>query len=62
MPRFLKGAAHPGYCVLHISFKILALASYLVLGLLISDSTFCFLIVIILSAMDFWIVKNITGR
>jgi len=48
--------------MLHIAFKLLAMASYLVLGLLIDDKTFCFLIVIILSAIDFWLVKNVTGR
>ena len=62
VPRFLKGAAHPGYCMLHIGFKLLALVCYLILGLLIDDKTFCFLVVIILSAIDFWLVKNVTGR
>ena len=62
VPRFLKGAAHPGYCMLHIGIKIAALLCYLILGLLIDDKTFCFLIVIILSAIDFWVVKNLTGR
>ena len=62
IPRFLQGAAHPGYCMLHIVFKISALASYILLGLLIDDKTFCFLVVIILSALDFWLVKNVTGR
>jgi len=62
VPKFLRGAAHPGYCMLHIGFKLAALACYLILGLLIDDKTFCFLIVIILSAIDFWLVKNVTGR
>ena len=62
VPRFLQGAAHPGYCMLHIAFKLAAVASYLILGLLVDDKTFCFLIVIILSAIDFWLVKNVTGR
>ena len=62
MPRFLNKAAHPGYCMLHIGFKLIALLCYLVLGLLIDDKTFCFLVVIIVSAVDFWIVKNVTGR
>ena len=48
--------------MLHIAFKLGALASYILLGLLIDDKTFCFLIVIILSAIDFWLVKNVTGR
>lgn len=62
VPRFLHGANHPGYCMLHIGFKLLALVCYLILGLLIDDKTFCFIIVIILSAIDFWLVKNVTGR
>ena len=62
VPRFLQGAAHPGYCMLHIGFKLAALICYLILGILIDDKTFCFLVVIILSALDFWVVKNITGR
>ena len=62
VPRFLKGAAHPFYCMLHLGFKLAALTCYLILGLLIDDKTFCFLVVIILSALDFWVVKNITGR
>lgn len=62
VPRFLQGSAHPGYCILHLVFKILALICYLILGLLIDDKTFCFLVVIILSAIDFWVVKNVTGR
>ena len=62
VPRFLKGSAHPFYCMLHLGFKLLALVCYLILGIFINDKTFCFLVVIILSAIDFWIVKNITGR
>lgn len=48
--------------MVHMGFKLAALISYLILGLMIDDKTFCFLIVIILSAIDFWIVKNVTGR
>ena len=62
VPRFLQGAAHPGYCMLHLSFKLAALVFYLILGLFMDDKTFCFLIVIILSALDFWVTKNLTGR
>merc|ERR1712117_462539 len=62
VPRFLQGAAHPGYCMLHLAFKLAALVFYLILGLFMDDKTFCFLIVIILSAFDFWVTKNLTGR
>ena len=62
VPRFLKGAAHPGYCMLHVGVKLLALFFYIFLGLFLADKTFCFLVVIIVSAIDFWLVKNVTGR
>lgn len=27
-----------------------------------ADKTLCFIVVVILSAFDFWVVKNLTGR
>ena len=62
VPRFLQGAAHPGFAALHLGFKLGAVLSYIMLGLLVNDKTFCFIVVIILSAIDFWVVKNLTGR
>jgi len=62
VPTFLQGAAHPGFCMLHLGFKVAALFFYLILGIFMDDKTFCFLIVVILSAMDFWVTKNLTGR
>ena len=61
-PKFLQGAAHPGFCILHLVFKVLAIAAYLLLGLVMNDKTFCFILVVTLCALDFWVVKNLTGR
>ena len=61
-PKFLKGASHPGFCILHLVFKVLAISAYLLLGLLLDDKTFCFILVVSLCALDFWVVKNLTGR
>ena len=61
-PEFLKKAAHPGVCLWHIFFKSLAILSYFFLGIFVSNKALSFIIIIILSAFDFWVVKNITGR
>jgi len=33
-----------------------------VLGMVLSDKTICFIIVTTLCVIDFWVVKNLTGR
>ena len=48
-------------CIATFAFKGLALFFYLIIGSLISTIT-TFIIVIILSSLDFWVVKNVTGR
>lgn len=62
MPKFLIGAAHPRFCLLHMSFKVIAIVLYIVLGIFLTDKTLIFIIVTILDVFDFWVVKNITGR
>ena len=62
VPKFLANSAHPGFCILHLTFKTLALASFLLLGMIMDDKTFCFIFVVSLCAIDFWVVKNLTGR
>ena len=34
-PKFLEGASHPGFCILHLIFKVAAIASYVLLGLFV---------------------------
>jgi len=65
--QILKGAAHPVACIFHCIFKILALFLYIFNGLFFANNkgvnfitiTVC---CILLLAMDFWVVKNVTGR
>ena len=57
----LKKAAHPLACVATFGFKILAMFFYLIIGNFISN-IITFIIVIMLCSIDFWVVKNITGR
>lgn len=61
-PKFLDGSSHPGFCMLHLGFKLAAFLSYILLGLFVSGKSLVFIVVMILSAFDFWVVKNITGR
>ena len=43
-------------------FKGMALIFYIFFGLFVEDKTLCYIIVITLNAMDFWTVKNVSGR
>lgn len=38
------------------------MASYLVVNMVVNNEAFTFIVVILLSAADFWTVKNVTGR
>lgn len=65
--QILKGAAHPVACIFHCIFKMLSLFLYIFNGLFFANKkgvnfitiTVC---CILLLAMDFWVVKNVTGR
>ena len=48
--------------MLHFAFKLAAITSYLVLNIIVGDMIFVYIVVLILVALDFWVVKNITGR
>ena len=59
---FLKYAHNPGIVFFTIFFKGLAIFLFLFLGIFgISDSSI-FIIVVLLNSLDFWFVKNISGR
>lgn len=65
-PSFLKTARHPLICIFHLLFKALALIAFL-LGSFIfggwgGDYVFTFVTTTVFLSMDFWTVKNITGR
>lgn len=53
---------HPWAAMFHIIFKSLALLFYLFGGLFGQDFISTFVAVILLISMDFWVVKNVTGR
>ncbi len=49
-------------CLFHVIFKSLALSFYLFFGIFSSNKVLCYIFVIIFNAVDFWTVKNVTGR
>ena len=53
---------HPMAALFHILFKSLALMIYLFGGIFGNDFKSTFVAVILLISMDFWVVKNVTGR
>lgn len=65
-PGFLKTARHPFVCIFHLFFKALALTTFLfgsfLFGGWTGDYVFSFVTTTIFLSMDFWTVKNITGR
>ncbi|OEH73917.1 transmembrane protein [Cyclospora cayetanensis] len=68
MSDLFQGAAHPGVCFFHLFFKVLALISYLfgsfLFGFSYGDADFVisFILTLVLLSLDFWTVKNVSGR
>ena len=59
---FLQHAANPGIVLFTLLFKVLAVVSFLLLGIFGVSDALVFIIVVILNAFDFWFVKNVSGR
>jgi len=59
---FLEQAAHPITCVFHALFKILVLLVYINGRYIAGSYVPTFIFVTVFAALDFWTVKNITGR
>ena len=59
---FLKSANNPGVCFFHVIFKITGILFYLILNFFINTEIATFIIIMIINAMDFWVVKNVIGR
>lgn len=61
---YLKESSHPIPLIFHLLFKVTALITYILGGWLAGSSNFVTITVIciILLALDFWVVKNVTGR
>jgi len=57
-----KAFQHPVVCLCHVGFRTCALLVYLFGGMFSSSFIGVFVSVVLLLSIDFWTVKNITGR
>ena len=48
--------------VFHLAFRILAIVVYLLCGWFSNSFVTSFVIIVVLLSIDFWTVKNISGR
>ncbi|GFU01203.1 golgi apparatus membrane protein TVP23 homolog B [Nephila pilipes] len=53
---------HPSAVFFHLAFRALALLVYLMCGWFSNSFISCFVTIIIFLSLDFWTVKNVTGR
>ncbi|KAG4997406.1 hypothetical protein JHK82_028180 [Glycine max] len=54
--------ANPRTCFFHVLFKAAALAFYILSALFIDNFVIIFVVTVLLAALDFWVVKNVSGR
>ena len=59
---FLSHANHPGIVFFTLFFKALAIVVFLFFGIFGVPDSLLFIFVVILNSLDFWFVKNISGR
>lgn len=59
---FYKLASHPIVCSFTVGFKLITLISYILFEFFVSNISYVILTTIILGAIDFWFMKNISGR
>ncbi len=57
----VSNSNNPIICIFHLLFKILAIVTYLFSGFILNSITI-FILVSIFAVLDFWIVKNLSGR
>lgn len=59
----LAESSHPTALIFHLLFRTAALATYMFLWIVVGNSfILIFVLTVLLLAMDFWAVKNVTGR
>lgn len=58
----LRRSAHKTAASFHVGLKLAAILSYLLLGIFTSNFVIQFVVTVTLLAVDFWNVKNISGR
>ncbi|KAG5525491.1 hypothetical protein RHGRI_031966 [Rhododendron griersonianum] len=61
-PHAEESYAHPRICLFHVLFKAAALAFYILSALFVDSFVIIFVITVLLAALDFWVVKNVSGR
>ncbi|XP_060520179.1 uncharacterized Golgi apparatus membrane protein-like protein CG5021 isoform X2 [Cylas formicarius] len=54
--------AHPYVTLFHVGFRAAAIVAYMLCGWFSNSFITSFVVIVILLSMDFWTVKNITGR
>jgi len=57
----IANASNPFVCIFHMMFKAAAITTYLFSGFFF-NTVMIFLLVSIFTVLDFWVVKNISGR
>ncbi|XAR52721.1 hypothetical protein NMG60_11020932 [Bertholletia excelsa] len=53
--------ANPKACFFHVLFKAGALAFYVLSSLFVDSFVVIFVVTVLLAALDFWVVKNVSG-
>ncbi|KAL9269439.1 Golgi apparatus membrane protein-like protein [Drosera capensis] len=56
----VENYANPKTCFFHVLFKASALAFYVLSTLFVSSFVIIFVVTVLLAALDFWVVKNVT--
>uniref|UniRef100_A0A7C9D3K6 Golgi apparatus membrane protein TVP23 n=1 Tax=Opuntia streptacantha TaxID=393608 RepID=A0A7C9D3K6_OPUST len=54
--------ANPRTCFFHVLFKAGSLAFYILSALFVNNFVIIFVVTVFLAALDFWVVKNVSGR
>eukprot|EP00262_Sarcandra_glabra_P004470 TRINITY_DN1552_c0_g3_i1.p1 TRINITY_DN1552_c0_g3~~TRINITY_DN1552_c0_g3_i1.p1 ORF type:complete len:184 (-),score=23.91 TRINITY_DN1552_c0_g3_i1:161-712(-) len=54
--------ANPKTCFFHVLFKAAALAFYILSAIFVNSFVIIFVITVLLASLDFWVVKNVSGR
>ncbi|CAH8357848.1 unnamed protein product [Eruca vesicaria subsp. sativa] len=58
----VENYANPKTCLFHVLFKGAALAFYILSALFFNSFVIIFVVTVLLAALDFWVVKNVSGR
>ncbi|PIA38019.1 hypothetical protein AQUCO_02900098v1 [Aquilegia coerulea] len=58
----VENYSNPTTCFFHVIFKFLALVFYILSALFFDSFVIIFVVTVLLAALDFWVVKNVSGR